>query len=141
MSVRVSGLVDATPEAAFGVVSDPEQDPLWRESVRRVDLFEGEARTVGAVYRADVDVMGRRVEADLRLTGIEPDRRVWYSLTKPIRAEAGYTVESEGRGARVTFELDLPSEGGMAAFRERVVAGFIAQAAERDLRSLARLLE
>lgn len=140
MSVRVSGLVDATPEATFAIVSDPEQDPLWREAVQSVGLIEGEARAVGALYRAHVEVMGKRIEADVRLTQIEPGCQVWYSLTKPVRAEASYTVEPDGSGTRVTFELDLSSQGGMAAVRERVIAGFVAQGAERDLRSLAGLL-
>ena len=70
--------------------------------------------------------------------GRGPERS--HSLTKPVRASASYTVEPEGDGARVTFELDLSSSGGMASIRERVIAGFIAQGAERDLRSLALLL-
>ena len=140
MSVRVSGLVDATPEAAFAVVSDPEQDPLWRETVQAVELTSGDARAVGAVYTAHVEVMGRKVDADVRLVSLDPPRTVGYSLITPVRASATYTVESEGTGARVTFELEMQSSGGMAAVRERVVAGFIAKGAERDLRSLAQLL-
>lgn len=140
MSVRVSGLVEATPEAAFAVVSDPEQDPLWRESVKWVELSSGEARTVGASYAAHVEAMGRQIRADVRLDSLDPPRQVGYSLTMPVRASAMYTVEAEGIGARVTFELKIASSGGMAAMRERVVAGFIAQGAERDLRSLGQLL-
>ena len=140
MSVRVSGLVDATPEAAFAVVSDPEQDPLWRETVQAVELTSGDARAVGAIYTAHVEVMGRKVDADVRLVSLDPPRAVGYSLITPVRASATYTVEPEGTGARVTFELDMQSSGGMAAVRERVVAGFIAKGAERDLRSLAQLL-
>ena len=140
MSVRVSGLVDAPPGAAFAVVSDPEQDPLWRESVKGVELSSGQAHTVGAAYAAHVEAMGRKIEARVQLTALDPPRHVAYSLTKPVRASASYTVEPEGDGARVTFELDLSSSGGMASIRERVIAGFIAQGAERDLRSLALLL-
>lgn len=140
MSIRVSGLVPASADDAFTVVSDPEQDPRWRETVKRVELVSGEARTVGAVYRAHIEAMGKRLDADVRLVRLEPGQRVWYSLTKPVRAEASYTVAPEGEGARVTFELSLASQGGMAAVRERVIAGFIQIGAERDLRSLGELL-
>lgn len=140
MSVRVSGLVDATPEAAFAVVSDPEQDPLWRESVKWVELSSGEARAVGASYAAHVEVMGRQIKADVRLDSLDPPRAVGYTLTTPVRANASYTIEPDGHGARVTFELNMASQGGLAAVRERVVAGFIAQGAARDLVALAKLL-
>jgi aminoglycoside 6'-N-acetyltransferase len=145
MSITVDSAcrIARPPEAVVGAIVDPALAPLWNAGLRRFEVVAGEPGEAGAVGRLHY-VQGRRsyVMQD-RLLLADPGRRYVSevrgngivarveTLLTPLGAgETLVAVRWHGRGTRPWTRLLLP-----------FMRGAVARGAERDLRSLKRLVE
>lgn len=84
---------------------------------------------------------GRRIAADYRITGFEPNRRVEFeTVAGPVRPTGSFTFEDAGGSTRVTFALNAELSGLKRIFLGRAVQGSMdAEVAALD--DLKRVLE
>jgi uncharacterized membrane protein len=95
----------------FGFLADAENDPKWRRGVIEISRVSGSG--VGARYRQGVKGPGgRRLDADIEITQLEPDSLIGFRATSgPVRPTGQYRLESAGSGTRVHFTLDADLPG------------------------------
>ncbi len=126
---EVSVVIERSAEDIFAFVENPENDPIWRQSMvesevdSEVEAEEtaGVSERVGATGREVYKLMGRRIETTWEITEYEP-------------------VEG---GTRVTFAIDwdIVDRETFGRLAERVLGMTHFQSNEGNLQALKKLLE
>lgn len=128
----------ATPERAFAFVADLANLPRWQSGVSRAEQMTDGPMAVGSTARVERTLLGQRIEADLRITELDPPRHMAMA-TEAGGMRVGVTLDVSPSGtdaSRITFGMDIAGGGMLGGAMEGLVAG----AAEQDLEaSLARL--
>jgi len=103
--------IGRSPHDVFAFLADGENDPAWRPEVADVKRESGDG--AGAVFRQGVrGPMGRRVDADYRLTEYEPDSVLAFEvIAGPVRPHGRYELTPDGDGTRVRFTLECELSG------------------------------
>src|SRR5262245_45263180 len=113
--------IERPPHDVFAFLADGENDPQWRPGVADVKRESGEGS--GAVFRQGVKgPMGRRVDADYRLTEYAPDRTLAFEvIAGPVRPHGRYELSPDGDGTRVRFTLECELSGAKKLMMRRSV--------------------
>lgn len=138
--IERSAELPATPERAFAFVADLANLPRWQSGVTRAEQLTDGPMAVGSTARVERTLMGQRIEADLRITGLDPPRHLAMATEAGgMNVSLALDVTPAGTDAsRITFGMDIAGGGLLGGAMEGLVAG----AAEKDLEaSLARLTE
>lgn len=149
---EVSIVIERSVEDVFAFVENPENDPIWRQSMvesvveseDEEEENEGESEGVGATGREVYMLMGRRIETTWEITEYEPNRKVAYKSTSgPVTYEGAWTYEEEDGGTRVTFEIDwdIVNRETFGRLAERVLGITHFQSNDGNLQALKKLLE
>ena len=135
--VERSADLPVDPERAFAFLADLSNLPRWQSGVTRAEQTSDGPIAVGSTARVETHVMGQGVEADLRVTELDPPRRlVLATEVAGIKVDAILTLEAHDGGSRATFGMDIAGGGLFGGAMEGMVAG----AAEGELEaSLTRL--
>jgi uncharacterized membrane protein len=98
-------------QEVFDFVADGTTAPTWRPGVKDVALVSGQG--LGAVYRQGVSGPGgRRIAADYRVTGFEPNRRIEFeAIAGPVRPKGSFAFQDDGGSTKVTFTLNAELSG------------------------------
>jgi uncharacterized protein YndB with AHSA1/START domain len=113
-TARRSRTVQASPEAVWRVVGDPNHQPRWWPRVKRVEAVEE-----GAFTRVYGTSKGRTVRVDFVLIEDDPPRaRRWEQVVpgSPFErllhaSQTAVAVAPDGGGARVTLEVSQRLRG------------------------------
>jgi uncharacterized protein YndB with AHSA1/START domain len=91
--------------AVFAFLVDGTNGPRWRSGILDIALVSGSG--VGATYRQGVKGPGgRRIDADYRMTAVEPDTRLAFeTIAGPVRPTGEFILEPDADGTRLTFSL------------------------------------
>lgn len=104
MEVSVSRVVDCPREAAFGLMSNFENDHEWWTGVLETTRISSQAEGPGTRYRQRNKLLGLRFDIELEVTDWNPPSRVGFrNATGPVRFEGAYIFEPVGAGTRVTM--------------------------------------
>jgi carbon monoxide dehydrogenase subunit G len=137
--VERSADLPVDPERAFAFLADLANLPRWQSGVTRAELLTDGPIAVGSTARVATQVMGQDIQADLRVTELDPPRRlVLATEVAGMKVDAILTLEPRDGGSRATFGMDVAGGGLFGGAMEGMVAG----AAEGELdTSLTRLRE
>ena len=132
-------VIDRPPAEVFAFLADAENDPSWRPGVLDIQRVGGNG--TGARYRQGVKGPGgRRIDADIEIVALEPDRVIGFRTTAgPVRPQGRYELARDGEGTRVRFRLEAELHGMkrlMAPMVRRTMASEVAH-----LANLKRVLE
>jgi carbon monoxide dehydrogenase subunit G len=130
--------ITAPVAAVFAFLVDPANLPRWMSGVLSAEETSPGPVSIGTKAHIVRQLLGQRIEADLRVTGLEPDHRIVLATeTSGVRVEATLEVEPVVPDAcRVTFGMSVEATNPFMAPMEPMVAS----AAEADLGdSLVRL--
>jgi carbon monoxide dehydrogenase subunit G len=135
--------IDATPEAVFAALSDPNNLAGLMPRVSRVEMLERQAdRAQIAAQMAIGPFASIRSEGDVRW---QAGREVVFSSRKPLPVEARWTLTRSGDGTelRAALSLDLaPLLGPLAAFvPQKDVANMVGPDLDAALAEVARRVE
>jgi uncharacterized protein YndB with AHSA1/START domain len=99
--------IDASPEAVFAVIANPEEHLVWRPLVVEFrPLDGGDLEPAGTVVET-VTFLGRRYTTVYEVEELDAPRALSLrSLQGPVKAELGYTLQAEGTGTQLTLTLD-----------------------------------
>jgi uncharacterized protein YndB with AHSA1/START domain len=134
--------VDRPVAEVFAFVADGTNNARWRPAVTDVELANGDAGQVGAVWRQGMrGPMGRRVDADYEITEYVPDRRLGFKVVAgPARPTGRYDFEPAGSSStRVTFALSHEPKGAARLMGPMVARQLPKEVAQ--LHELKRVLE
>jgi uncharacterized membrane protein len=122
-------------DAVFAYVLDGENCSAWRPGVLDIKRVSGDG--VGTVYRQGVKgPMGRRIDADYRITTVEPNRLIEFqTIAGPVRPHGRYDFESVDGSTRLMFTLDAELSG----IRRLLMGSMVARTMESEVRTLERL--
>ena len=133
--------IDRPPAAVFAFIERGENNPRWRTRVTDITRDSG-GGGVGTTYRqGERGPLGRRIDADFRVTEYEVPHRYAYEVTTgPARPRAAFTLEPlDGGRTRLNFTLEW-TPAGIA----HLIVPFVAKGIRRelaDLDGLKRALE
>lgn len=136
--IERSADLPVAPGTVFAFVSDLGNLPQWQSGVTRAEQLTPGPMAVGSTARVERRLMGQQIEADLRITELDPPRHLALA-TEAGGMKVGLTLDVTASGtdaSRITFGMDIAGGGLFGGAMEGMVAG----AAESDLdASLTRL--
>ncbi len=153
---EVSVVIKRPVEEVFAFVENPKNEPIWRHSMREVevetaggakaDVVAGSDGGIvpGATGRESGKSLGRSFESTWEITEYEPNHRVAFRSTSgPAEYEGVWSYESVDGGTRLTITtrweiVDRESFGKMS---DRVWDKLYRKSLDGDLQTLKRLLE
>ena len=137
--VERSADLPVSAEDAFAFVADLANLPRWQSGVTRAEQLTPGPMAVGSTARIERAMLGQRIEADLRITELDPPRRmVLATEAGGMQVDATLDLAPSAGGSRATFGMNIRGGGLFGGAME----GMVAAAAESELdASLARLRE
>ncbi len=136
--IEVKKEITKPVEEVFAFVSDPAHDPKWRQDVLSAELIAGEPGKVGASYRHEVKMIGRRtMQGSVEVTESRPNDLFACRVSGgPFPVDLTFKVENLGGRSGLTVSVRF--EGGAMG---KIVAPKIRREVERDVTTLKELLE
>ncbi|HEU5102618.1 MAG TPA: SRPBCC family protein [Roseiflexaceae bacterium] len=143
--IRVNRMrhIQASPQAVFAALSDPNNLAGLMPRVRRVEMVERQGDRARIATQMSIGPFTDiRSEGDVRW---ETDREVVFSSARPVPVEARWTLTPSGDGTNVQAALSLdlaPLIGPFAAFvPQKEVANVVGPDLEAALAEVARRVE
>lgn len=135
--VESSRSVPATPDRVFSFVADLDNLPRWQTGIVSAERTSPDPIRVGSTARVVRELMGQRIEVELRIIDYQPGRRLALaSEASGVGVQAALDLQPEGDGSLVRFSMDIRAQNIFMA----PIEGMIAGAASSDLAaSLDRL--
>lgn len=138
-------VLDAGPEAVFGLLTDLDRLPEWATIV--VDTREVSERPLrpDCTFRQTIRVLGRELDSEWQITELEPGRHIAYEANAPLGGSLAMkqTVVPHGTGSRVQLEIDYELPGGFVGelLDRATLATQNEREVERSLQNLKELLD
>ena len=132
-SVTIARPVDEV----FAFVADGLNGPRWRPGVLDVALASGSG--VAAVYKEGVKGPGgRRIDADYRVTALDPGRRLAFeAIAGPVRPTGEYRFEQVDGSTRLTFAL----QAELGGIKKLLMGGAVQRTMDAEVAATERLKE
>ena len=141
--IRKSIDISASPEQAFGYVTDPSTQPDWITFIREVEITSGDAKSAGTTDRCLFKLGPRAQTLDAVWTEYDPPRSFARKATSGPAMEGRMTFEPRDDGAYVEWTVDYrPPMGPLGALIDALFMNRLFQnEMEESLESLKARLE
>lgn len=135
--------IDATPEAIFAWLAEPEKRLKWIEGLAEITPVTDDGLRVGARWIEIHDVNGREYEFEFEVAELEAPRRLrCTALARPqFETDLLYLVETGLSANSVTIEHTTRFRGWIARLLGAMLAKGLARKLERDLARLKAAIE
>jgi uncharacterized membrane protein len=104
--IVVSITVKRPIDEVFAVLSDWTNSPTWISGMQSVAKTPDGPIGVGTTYQGVGKALGRKLDADLTVTELEPNRRYEIASTTPSPSTMTFVFESVDGGTRVNRTMD-----------------------------------
>jgi uncharacterized protein YndB with AHSA1/START domain len=133
--------IDAPRDRVFAWLVEPELMLRWVGGLREFHPLDP-APGVGARSRQVVDIAGRRLEVESRITAFEPEQLVAAELDgKGFHVDTRHELEDDGDGTLVRAEAHTRLSGLAGRFLGGLADRGAQRKLEGDLARLKRLVE
>lgn len=140
-SGSLSLTVQASPEAAFAVVSDLLRAPEWVPDLVSVTKVSDGPVGVGTRYTEVVQMGDKRGDGELWVTVFEPPRVFAHEgRGGPATFGARFTIEPEGDGCRITHDYEVKLSG-MARLMAPLMGKWVEKNSAHAMQGLKQLIE
>ena len=111
ITFKQSGIINASVEKVFSVVSDPKKIPEWRNDVPRVREISGEMK-VGTTFVEDVHFMGNK-HLLMKVTEYIPNKKLVIEAQSgmPMLPMQSFTFTPEGSKTRIDLSVVMKTSG------------------------------
>jgi carbon monoxide dehydrogenase subunit G len=141
ITLDLSTLVDRPLPEIFEFLSNPLNLPKWQKMVASIEQISPGAPAVGTKYKVAAEVMGRKIDGQMRITAFEPPHKVGFvNQAGPMRVEITVTLKPVGSGAKIALHAE-GNPAGVFALAEGMLAGKIKSEMEANLARLKAVLE
>lgn len=133
--------INRSPDEVFEFMSDPSNDPKWRDSAVSSEWISEGPTQVGSRFKSVDRILGREIEAISEVTKWNPPHRYGQkSAEGPVPFELDITLEPDDGGTRVTL-VGQAEMGGFFKIAEGLAGRQLEKQIEKDLAGLKRALE
>ena len=140
VNVEISVTFDRPVEEVFAYMCEVERIPEWNSMVDEVIPSERPLR-VGSTAHLKMRLLGRRIEATLEVTELEPNRRVVVKTGAPISVTDTWTFEALGASrSRLTYG-SVGETKGFFKLADPIVGRVVKKQLTAQLETLKELLE
>ena len=103
--------IDVPVEQVYAYVADPRNAPNYISSIARIVAGPEGPPQEGGLWRAEANFLGKRSVVALRLTRLQANSQVTFSIEGEPRAVLSTKLEpvGDGTGTHVALLLDVPS--------------------------------
>ena len=96
----------------YAFFADPGKEKSWRGSHLKEFTPLGPIEVGTRIHQVVAGPMGRGIDADIEITGLEPgERYAFVGVSGPLRPVGEYTFHQTDTDTLVTFTLDAPLSG------------------------------
>ncbi|HLC02735.1 MAG TPA: SRPBCC family protein [Anaerolineales bacterium] len=128
-------------EEVFAFVTDIGNATQWMSGVLEAAQTSPGAMGVGATYRFNIEVMGRKLETTGEVAVYDrPRKYAWKGTSGPFPMSGSTTCEAVAGGTRVTDTIEA-EPGGFFKLAEPLLMMQMRGQMEKDMKKLKELLE
>jgi uncharacterized protein YndB with AHSA1/START domain len=138
--IEASTTVKRPLEEVFAVLSDASNSPKWSSNMQTVTKTSDGPTGVGTTYHSTAKMLGRRLEADSKVTEFEAGRRYALATTAPFPVTLTWAVRSVDGATRVDQTVDA-EPGGFFKLAQPLLVTMMKRQAQNDLDTLRDLME
>ncbi len=133
-------LVNQPVEKVFAYVTAVQNHTTWQAGISQAQVTPNGPVALGSVYHYTTEVMGRRLETQLQVSGFEPNHK-WAVKTVgvPRSVETVYLFEPVGNATQLTICMDLT--GGYPAAAEPMIRQQMQKSFDEQAQRIKRMLE
>jgi uncharacterized membrane protein len=119
----------------FAFVEDGLNAPKWRPGVLDISLTSGTG--LGSVYKQGVKGPGgRRIDADYRITALEPNRRLSFeAIAGPVRPTGQFVLDDVNGATRLKFAL----QAELGGIKKLLMGGAVQKTMNAEVAATERL--
>ncbi len=139
-SVSATTTINQPVDKVFSYVTSVENHKAWQPGILDAKLTPAGPLAVGSVYHYTTEVMGRRMETQLQVSALEPNKK-WAVKTAgvPRPVETVYSFEPAGNGTKLTVAMDLT--GGYPAAAEGMIKGQMQKSLDEQAQRIKQIVE
>lgn len=142
MRISCSIDINASTEAVFGWLKDPEKAKVWMNSVSKTEILHQTPDMVGTTFRETVEEDGRGTELHGVITAYSPDESIAFHLSGDYNVvDVEYRVEGIGDCTRLTTNATVRFKGLAWVMSLLMGAAFERKIVEQTQAEFARLKE
>src|ERR1700674_1709690 len=140
VNVEIVVNIDRPVEEVFAYLCDVEKEPEWNSMVDEVTCSDHPLR-IGSTAHLKMRLLGRRIEATLDVTELEPNRRVFVKTGAPISVTDTWTFEALGENrSRLTY-LTVGETKGFFKLADPIISRVVKKQRTAQLETFKELLE
>ena len=140
INIEVSVTIDRPPADVFAVLTDVPHHPDWSKGAgKTLNVSENPAK-LGTTWTQISKFVGREIEAHLKVTDYEADRKFGAQVDKPIPFQLLFVLEPVGTGTKLTMNA-AGEPGGFFGVAAPLLRKSLKDTITSDLGTLKRRLE
>ena len=140
INIEVSVTIDRPPADVFAVLTDVPHHPDWSKGAgKTLNVSENPAK-LGTTWTQISKFVGREIEAHLKVTDYEANRRFGSQVDKPIPFQLLFVLEPVGTGTKLTMNAD-GEPGGFFGVAAPLLRKLLKDTMSSDLDTLKTRLE
>ena len=141
INLDLSTLIDRPVKEVFGFVSDLNNMSKWNSAVVSLQQITPGPVGVGTRFKSIGELMGRRIEGEVRITSYEPDSKTGFQMNAgPMQLNVTISFRPVGTGTKVSLNAQ-GNPAGVFKLAEGILQGRVKSLMEENLARLKSVLE
>jgi carbon monoxide dehydrogenase subunit G len=113
--VQANGVIANTPEAVLGYVADVRNRTFFLPSLKAITNIKGEPASANTTWTWTWVLLGMEFVGTGRSVAYQPGKMCSFKTEGGIESTWTYTVAPEGRGTRLTIQVEYEPPTGVLA--------------------------
>lgn len=141
INLDLSTLVDRPMKDVFAFVSNLNNMSKWNSAVVSLEQVTPGAVGVGTKFKSVGEMMGRRIEGEVKVTSYEPDTKTGFQMNAgPMQINVTISFKPVGTGTKVGLNAQ-GNPAGVFKLAEGMMQGRVKSMMEENLARLKSILE
>ncbi len=140
LKAEASVTIDRPPADVFAVLTDVPHQPDWSKGAGKILNVSENPAILGSTWTQISKFVGKEIEAHLKVTDYEANRRFGSQVDKPIPFRLLFVLEPVGTGTNLTFTA-TGEPGGFFGVAAPLLRKAIKDTMSNDLDALKTQLE
>ena len=103
LKIDVGVTINRPPADVFAVLTDVAHQPDWSKGAGKIRNVSENPAKLGTTWTQISKFVGKEIEAHLKVTDYEANRRFGSQVDKPIPFQLLFVLEPVGTGTKLTF--------------------------------------
>ncbi len=114
MAFVLTGVINASPQRVFAVLSDLNQASQWMPAIQKIDQVSAGSFGLGTTWRETRMAGKRTMESTIRVTSFDPPSALGLRVEgKAMTGQLRFALSPNGEGTMVHYEAEVRGKGLM----------------------------